>query len=302
MTEPKHILEAALLASHEPLRLADLCRMFEGEAAPEQVQQWLVQLREEWQSRAVHLLEVEQGWRFQTVPVVTERLERLHPEKPPKYSRAVLETLAIIAYRQPVTRGDIEEIRGVTVATAIIKQLEDRQWIEAIGYREVPGRPTLFGTTAKFLNDLGLASLSDLPALDSDHPPGQVDWVEQLQQPGLPNLTQTSEPEPSTETPTAPTAPTAPAEPEATDSAKPSAMTANDNTESSESASVTSTSPLILPTALATFSSDPNAADLAEGHVLDQGLKHETHTPAEAPFISSPSEVKPASDQETTHS
>jgi len=127
----------------------------------------LDELTREWEGRGVELVALASGWRLQSRPEMREYLDRLNPEKPPKYSRAVLETLAIIAYRQPVTRGDIEDIRGVTVASQIIKQLEDRGWVEAIGYRESPGRPALFATTKQFLDDLGLASLEQLPLLDT---------------------------------------------------------------------------------------------------------------------------------------
>jgi segregation and condensation protein B len=127
-------------------------------------------LQADWTQRGVELVQVAGGWRFQSRPQMREYLDRLHPEKPPKYTRAVLETLAIIAYRQPVTRGDMEEIRGVTINTQILKQLEDRGWIEAIGHREAPGRPALYATTRQFLDDLGLESLDQLPMLES---PGQ---------------------------------------------------------------------------------------------------------------------------------
>src|SRR5437867_13030642 len=160
------VLEAALLASPDPLGLPELKRLFSGEVATETLRNLLAEIAEEWKGRAVELVNVASGWRFQTTADFTPYIERLAPEKPPKYSRAVMETLAIIAYRQPVTRGDIEDIRGVTVASQIIKQLEDRGWVEAIGYREAPGRPALLATTRQFLDDLGLASLEQLPLLD----------------------------------------------------------------------------------------------------------------------------------------
>jgi segregation and condensation protein B len=131
----------------------------------------LDELGQDWQGRGVELVCVASGWRFQSRPEMRTYLDRLHPEKPPRYSRATMETLAIIAYRQPVTRGDIEDIRGVTVSTQIVKQLEERGWIEAIGYREAPGRPALYATTRGFLDDLGLASLAQLPPLDGSAPP-----------------------------------------------------------------------------------------------------------------------------------
>lgn len=160
------VLEAALLVAPEPLTLTELKRMFEQDVSSAQLRATLEELREQWQGKGVGLVEVADGWRFQTRAEMQPWLTRLKNEKPPRYSRAVLETLAIIAYRQPVTRGDIEDIRGVTVNPNIIKTLEEREWIEAIGHRDVPGRPTLFATTAHFLSDLGLRSLSDLPPLE----------------------------------------------------------------------------------------------------------------------------------------
>ena len=165
--------------------------LFEGEVAHEQLLLWLGEIQQAWLGRGVELVQVDQGWRFQTTASVAKQLARLNPERPPKYSRAVLETLAIIAYRQPVTRGDIEQIRGVTVSSQVIKQLEDRDWIESIGYREIAGRPTLFATTSKFLTDLGLATLRELPALDDMANPGQVDWVEQIHETPQPIQNQT---------------------------------------------------------------------------------------------------------------
>src|SRR5947207_15513111 len=164
--EAKRILEAVLLASQEPLGVAELKRLFDDEVGAETLRSLLTELREEWNGRAVELVSLASGWRFQTRAEFRPYVERLFPEKPPRYSRAVMETLAIIAYRQPVTRGDIEDIRGVTVSSQIVKQLEDRNWIEPIGYREAPGRPALYATTRQFLDDLGLASLEQLPALD----------------------------------------------------------------------------------------------------------------------------------------
>ena len=169
ITEPhqaKLLLEAALLASPEPLSLQSLKRLFDDEIDSETLRKVLDDLRTDWQGRGVELVSVASGWRFQTRPQFQGILDRLNPQKPPKYSLAVLETLAIIAYRQPVTRGDIEDIRGVSVAPTILKALEARQWIERIGHREVEGRPELFATTRSFLDDLGLRSLSELPPLE----------------------------------------------------------------------------------------------------------------------------------------
>src|SRR3989454_1478557 len=164
-SDVKRILEAALLASPEPLGLPELKRLFSNEVATDTLRNLLAELAEEWQGRAVELVNVASGWRFQTTADFTPYIERLAPEKSPRYSRAVLETLAIIAYRQPVTRGDIEDIRGVVVSANIIKALEARGWIDVIGHREVPGRPELFATTKQFLDDLNLLSLTELPPL-----------------------------------------------------------------------------------------------------------------------------------------
>jgi segregation and condensation protein B len=163
----KLVLEAALLAAQEPLPLSELGKLFDGEIDKTALDTVLHALQADWQNQSVELVLVAHGWRFQTKPEYKIYLDKLNPEKAPKYSRSVLETLAIIAYKQPVTRGDIEAIRGVTVATEIIKKLEDRGWIEVIGNRDVPGRPSLFATTKDFLNDLGLHVLSDLPPLQS---------------------------------------------------------------------------------------------------------------------------------------
>src|SRR5919199_2239731 len=162
----KRLLEAALLASPEPLALPDLKRLFSGELSTDTLRNLLGELAEEWKGRAVELVHVASGWRFQTTADFQPYVERLAPEKPPRYSRAVMETLAIIAYRQPVTRGDIEDIRGVTVSTQIMQTLEARGWIDAVGHRETPGRPALYATTRKFLDDLGLRSLEELPPLE----------------------------------------------------------------------------------------------------------------------------------------
>jgi segregation and condensation protein B len=178
--EAKRILEAALLASQEPLGLTELKRLFGNEIGTDTLRNLLEELRGDWSGRAVELVAVASGWRFQTGAEFQPYIERLQPEKPPRYSRAVMETLAIIAYRQPVTRGDIEDIRGVTVSTQIIQALENRGWIDAVGQRETPGRPALYATTRQFLDDLGLRSLEELPPLEEIaqtlqlEPPAQV--------------------------------------------------------------------------------------------------------------------------------
>jgi len=164
--EVKAVLETALLANQAPLSIGDLRRMFDEDIGPDTVRRLLDELRDDWRARGVELVNLATGWRFQTRPCFQKYLERLNPEKPPRYSRAVLETLAIIAYRQPVSRGDIEDVRGVTVSPNIIRALEQRGWIDVVGYREVPGRPALYGTTKDFLNDLGLRSLQELPPLE----------------------------------------------------------------------------------------------------------------------------------------
>ncbi|MEX3978996.1 SMC-Scp complex subunit ScpB [Paraburkholderia sp. EG287A] len=164
--EAKIVLETALICTQEPLKIGELRKLFADDISADTVRNLLEDLRHEWSGRGVELVGLASGWRFQSKPAMRTYLDRLHPEKPPRYSRAVLETLAIIAYRQPVTRGDIEEIRGVTVNTQVVKQLEDRNWIEVIGHRDVPGRPALYATTREFLDDLGLKSLDELPPLD----------------------------------------------------------------------------------------------------------------------------------------
>lgn len=162
----KLILETALLTSREPLSLNELKRLFEEELSADILRKVLEELRQDWAGRGVELANVASGWRFQARPEFQQYLNRLNPEKPPRYSRAVLETLAIIAYRQPVTRGDIEEIRGVTVSSNILKSLEERGWIDTVGHKDVPGRPALFATTKNFLDDLNLRSLQELPPLE----------------------------------------------------------------------------------------------------------------------------------------
>ncbi len=162
----KQILEAVLLSAQQPLSIADLRKIFTEEIATDVLRVLLDGLRVDWAERPLELVQLASGWRFRTRAQFLPYLERLSPEKPPKYSRAVLETLAIIAYRQPVTRGDIEDIRGVTVATQIIKVLEERGWIDVVGHRDTPGRPALLATTKKFLDDLGLRSVTELPPLE----------------------------------------------------------------------------------------------------------------------------------------
>jgi segregation and condensation protein B len=163
--QAKRILETALLCSSVPLTLRDMRTLFADELGADTLRTMLQALQLEWSERGLELVAVASGWRFQSKPQMREYLDRLHPEKPPKYTRAALETLAIIAYRQPVTRGDMEDIRGVTINTQVIKQLEDRGWVEVIGHRETVGRPGLYATTRQFLDDLGLSSLDQLPML-----------------------------------------------------------------------------------------------------------------------------------------
>ncbi len=163
--DAKRVLETALICAQQPLPLRDLRTLFDDQLDGEALKALLDELARDWEHRGVELVAVASGWRFQSRPELRSYLERLNPEKPPRYSRATLETLAIIAYRQPVTRGDIEDVRGVTVNSQLLKQLEDRGWIETIGHRETPGRPALLATTRQFLDDLGLASLEQLPEL-----------------------------------------------------------------------------------------------------------------------------------------
>lgn len=166
-TDARRVLETALICAQQPLSVRDMGVLFDGQLAPDTLKALLADLQLEWTGRGVELVQVASGWRFQSRPEMRPFLDRLNPEKPPRYTRATLETLAIIAYRQPVTRGDMEDIRGVTINSLILKQLEDRGWIEVIGHRETVGRPALFATTRQFLDDLGLASLDQLPPLDS---------------------------------------------------------------------------------------------------------------------------------------
>ena len=161
----RSVLEAALLVAGEPISPAQLAKLFDPPLEQDLIRKLLEEIRAAWAERSVELVRVASGWRFRAKPDLQPYLDRLSPEKPPRYSRAVMETLAIIAYQQPCTRGDIESIRGVAVSTYIIKTLEDRQWIEAVGHRETPGRPALYATTKQFLDDLNLRSLSELPPL-----------------------------------------------------------------------------------------------------------------------------------------
>jgi segregation and condensation protein B len=190
ISDAKRVLETALICSQSPVPMRDLQMLFDGQFGADEVTAMLGELLQDWSGRGVELVAVSSGWRFQSRSEMRVYLDRLHPERPPRYSRAVMETLAIIAYRQPVTRGDIEDIRGVMVSTQIVKQLEDRGWIETIGYRESPGRPALLATTRQFLDDLGLASLDQLPEVGgvavsadgrADSPAGDQDGQRMLQ-------------------------------------------------------------------------------------------------------------------------
>ena len=165
--DAKRVLETALICSQQPLPLREMGVLFDDSLDAPSIEALLLELQQDWDGRGVELVKVATGWRFQSRPEMRPFLDRLHPEKPPRYTRATLETLAIVAYRQPVTRGDIENIRGVTVKSLLIKQLEDRGWIEVIGHRETVGRPALFATTRHFLDDLGLASLDQLPLMET---------------------------------------------------------------------------------------------------------------------------------------
>jgi len=178
--DEKCILEAALLCAQAPLSVRDLLPLFNNQLSTDELTEILKALQTEWAQRGLDLVCIASGWRFQSKPELKHYLDRLNPEKPPRYARATLETLAIVAYRQPVTRGDIEDIRGVTVNSLTIKQLEDRGWIEVIGHRETVGRPALFATTKQFLDDLGLASLSQLPLTENAGEMPSLDLLEQL--------------------------------------------------------------------------------------------------------------------------
>ena len=188
-TDARRVLETALICSQQPLPVRELRVLFNEELGADTIKALLGDLQNDWAQRGVELVQVASGWRFQSRPAMREYLDRLNPEKPPRYTRAVLETLAIIAYRQPVTRGDMEDIRGVTINALILKQLEDRGCVEVIGHREAPGRPALFATTRQFLDDLGLETLDQLPLLDNPAQQAQLaaalDRVSEAQ-PGFP--------------------------------------------------------------------------------------------------------------------
>ena len=177
--DAKRVLETALICSQQPLQSRDMRVLFDDVLGLDAIEDMLQEIQQDWALRGVELVKVATGWRFQSRPEMRAFLDRLHPEKPPRYTRATLETLAIIAYRQPVTRGDIEDIRGVTVNSLLIKQLEERGWIEVIGHRDTVGRPALFATTRHFLDDLGLASLDQLPEMESaEQQAGVMDALE----------------------------------------------------------------------------------------------------------------------------
>ncbi len=173
--DAQRVLETALICAQQPLSVRELRALFDDAIGADTIKELLAELQMQWAQRGLELVQVASGWRFQSRPDMRDFLDRLHPEKPPRYSRAVLEILAIIAYRQPVTRGDIEEVRGVTVNSLVLKQLEDRGWVEVIGHRETVGRPALLATTRQFLDDLGLQSLDQLPELDSAFSRGPAD-------------------------------------------------------------------------------------------------------------------------------
>jgi segregation and condensation protein B len=177
--DAKRVLETALICAQQPLPLREMGVLFNGALNPDSIRLNLEDLQNDWSGRGVELVQVATGWRFQSRPEMREYMDRLHPEKPPRYTRATLETLAIIAYRQPVTRGDMEDIRGVTINSLILKQLEDRGWVDVIGHRETVGRPALYATTKQFLDDLGVRSLDELPAMDSTA--GQSAMLEQIE-------------------------------------------------------------------------------------------------------------------------
>jgi segregation and condensation protein B len=188
MVDAKRVLETALICSQQPLPMRDMRALFNESLGADTIKNLLGELQWDWSDKGVELVNVASGWRFQSRPEMRDYLDRLHPEKPPRYTRATLETLAIIAYRQPVTRGDMEDIRGVTISSLLIKQLEDRGWVEVIGHREAAGRPALYATTRQFLDDLGLQSLDQLPLLDNVANPGDVlgALAEPLDEAGVP--------------------------------------------------------------------------------------------------------------------
>lgn len=175
----KRVLETALICAQQPLPLREMGVLFNGTLNLDSIKLLLEDLQNDWSDRGVELVQIATGWRFQSRPQMREYLDRLHPEKPPRYTRATLETLAIIAYRQPVTRGDMEDIRGVTINSLILKQLEDRGWVDVIGHRETVGRPALYATTKQFLDDLGVGSLNELPPMESQNEPaGMLEQIE----------------------------------------------------------------------------------------------------------------------------
>ena len=175
----KRVLETALICAQHPLPLREMGVLFNGTLNLDSIKLLLEDLKNDWSDRGVELVQIATGWRFQSRPQMREYLDRLNPEKPPRYSRATLETLAIIAYRQPVTRGDMEDIRGVTINSLLLKQLEDRGWVDVIGHRETVGRPALYATTKQFLDDLGVGSLNELPPMDIQNDPAAM--LEQIE-------------------------------------------------------------------------------------------------------------------------
>ena len=190
-TDAKRIVETALICAQQPLSLREMGQLFDEALNADSLRLILEGLQTDWSLRGVELVHVASGWRFQSQPEMRQYLDKLHPEKPPRYSRAVLETLAIVAYRQPVTRGNMEDIRGVTINSLILKQLEERGWIEVIGHRETVGRPALYATTRQFLDDLGVQSLDQLPAMNDAAWPEpaarQFDLAMQAEKPQLPH-------------------------------------------------------------------------------------------------------------------
>ena len=176
----KRVIETALLCAQEPLTVADLSRLFVEDITTADIDETLLELQRAWDNKGMELVHIATGWRFQSRLSMREYLDRLTPEKPPKYSRAVMETLAIIAYRQPVTRGEIEEIRGVAVSSNVMKQLEDRGWVEVIGHKDTIGRPGLYATTKQFLDDLSLTNLQSLPMLEDAAPKAAAEQLGQV--------------------------------------------------------------------------------------------------------------------------
>lgn len=166
-TEAKLVLETALICAKQPMSMSVMQSLFGAGIGADTIKTLLHEIHNDWASKGVELVNVAAGWRLQSRPEMREYLDRLTPERTPRYTRATLETLSIIAYRQPVTRGDMEEIRGVGISSMLIKQLEDRGWVEVIGHRESPGRPALYATTKKFLDDMWVTSLDQLPMLEN---------------------------------------------------------------------------------------------------------------------------------------